>query len=276
MNIFNTVLVVRRGDATTSSLVWSLHAASFTLLFIQLWLMVKRPHAWTSIRTKIIWTVRLLRMLIVYSAYADPEWVQRLATLDAQPNNNRSSLSLFTSLAVVGLFSGLNFPLPFCQQATLATMLGALGVFVGAKQTNCAVRHPLSDAAFGAQSICNATVGIILSLSLLASPAALQPDPLGLCQLDNSGLSASLFFTLYLGCLTPLHVTYWYERRIKAAYLNHLSRGRNLVVTPPSLLQQVMHLIASAPLCCIAIRGLTMLGIFDTSHCGWSKAVNAP
>jgi hypothetical protein len=123
----------------------------------------------------------------------------------------------------------------FYQQATLAAMLGGLGIFVGATHTNCAVQHPHSNAILSAQTICDATVGNraslvgnVLVLTLLGSPAALQSDPLEMCRHDNSALSASIFFTLYLGILTPLYVTYWYERRIKAAYLDHLCRtGRS-------------------------------------------------
>ncbi len=134
---------------------------------------------------------------------------------------------------------------------------------------NCALHHPQAQLQQQSELLCQATIGNVLFIGLLPSLSGADLAA-SACQGKRSGLAVMLWLTLFIGCILPLHITVWYERRIKTFYVKrrtptHASPGYSW------LQQRVAWLMLWALTSCLIVVALMDLDVFDVRHCDWTQ-----
>lgn len=107
-------------------------------------------------------------------------------------------------------------------------------------------------------------MGKILYVGLLPSVSGAQLAH-SVCQGQRSGLAVMLWLTVFLGIVVPLHVTAWYERRVKRRYIRLQRQAQ--VSAEASLLQRLAWLVLWAPTCCLMVVALMELDMFNAGQC---------
>ena len=281
-----TILVIFFGlGSPRRELVYDMQAKTVTSLYLpvligaplQLWAALRWPR-YLSRRSWFVWPQRLLRVAAALVALDDATFMQSLLRISTTPHPHpwRQVLKLCVPTAWLAFHPTINFPItPFWTgQLPMALLYCSVAILRGVPLINCQLQHPRSVLVEPAQQLCGAVVRPLLWVAAMLFPLDAARQEREVCRPQSSGTSLQLILLLGLGLGLPLHISRWYEQRLKRqfALLSEAGDARQQRRPEPplaNLIEALCWFAILAPGCCLLAGIISATDLMHVRHCSW-------
>jgi hypothetical protein len=247
---------------------------------LQMWAALRWPRYLTHSRRWFVWPQRLLRLAAMLVTFNDATFVASLLRISTTPGPHpwRQVLKLCVPTAWFAFHSSINFPItPFWSgQLPMSLLFCTAAIVRSVPLVNCQLQHPSSVLVEPTQQLCRAVVGPLLWLAEMLFPLDAARQGRAVCGPQSSGTSLQVVILLGLGLGLPLHVSRWYEQRLKRRFALLMSEagdarqrrcGREPLLA--GFIEVLCWFAIMAPGCCLLARLISAADLMDVRHCSW-------